>query len=125
MSGWTWAGFAVAAGAGACLRYLADTWLQNVTDGVFPFGTLAVNITGSFLFGVISEAALRHVVGASLATIVGTGFCGAYTTFSTFTFETVQLAEEGALWEAAVNVGASIAGGLAAAAAGMALGAVV
>jgi len=97
---------------GAPLRYLTDLFVQSRHDSVFPWGTFAVNIVGSLILGV--TAAL--VVGLALPTwvlaLLGTGFCGALTTFSTFGFETVRLLEEGSLLTALTNSVASLAVGL-------------
>lgn len=120
----TWIAFLVAAAIGAPARYLIDGWVQDRTSGAFPWGTFAVNITGCLLLGLLTGAGLYHGLGASARTAVGTGGMGAYTTFSTFTYETVRLAEEGAIDEAFRNAAASFLVGLAAASAGLALMAV-
>ena len=95
---------------GAPLRYLTDQAVQRRRRTAFPWGTWTVNVIGSFVLGLVAAAGPTWVV-----TLVGTGFCGALTTFSTFGYETVRLKEEGLPWLAAANVGASIAAGLAAA----------
>jgi CrcB protein len=110
----------VGGAVGAPLRYLADLFVQSRHDSVFPWGTLAVNVVGSLLLGGVAAA----VAGGApewLLTLVGTGFCGALTTFSTFGYETVRLVEDGSLLEAAGNVVASVAVGLGACAAGWAV----
>ncbi len=124
MSGATWIAFLAAAGVGAPARYLLDVAVQDRTSGAFPWGTFAVNVTGCLLLGLLTGAGLYHGFSASARTAVGTGGCGAYTTFSTFTYETVRLAEEGAFDDALRNAAASFVAGLAAAAAGLALMAV-
>jgi len=114
----------VAAGAlGAPARYLLDGAVQDRTRGAFPWGTLVVNVTGSLLFGFITGLALHHAFPRTPRIVLGTGFCGAYTTFSTFTFETVRLIEEGALNEAIRNALGTLVAGTAAAALGFALAA--
>ncbi|HET6794825.1 MAG TPA: fluoride efflux transporter CrcB [Acidimicrobiales bacterium] len=116
----------VAAGAvGAPCRYLVDSWVTDRTAGSFPWGTLAVNLSGSVVLGFLTGLVLFHAFSDAPRLVVGTGFCGAYTTFSTFGFETVRLIEEGALLEAAENVVVSVIGGLAGAAAGLALAGLV
>lgn len=86
-----------AAGAiGAAARYLLDGAVQDRAAGPFPFGTLAVNVVGSVILGFLAGYVLSHVGGRTARTIVGTGFCGALTTWSTASWETVRLAEEGA-----------------------------
>ena len=93
MSPSVWVAFLVAAAVGASARYLLDGFVQDRTDGEFPWGTCVVNVSGSFVLGVITGLALYHGLGVDSKLVLGTGFCGAYTTFSTFTYETVRLAE--------------------------------
>jgi fluoride exporter len=115
-----WLGFIVAGALGAPARYLLDDAISSRTQGVFPWGTLVVNVSGSFLLGLLTGLALFHALPATPKVILGAGFCGAYTTFSTFTYETVRLVEEGAVNEAVRNSLASLVLGTAAAAAGLA-----
>jgi CrcB protein len=117
----TWIAFLAAAAVGAPARYLLDRVVQDATGGEFPWGTCAINISGSFLLGVLSGLGLYHAFAADARLVLGTGFCGAYTTFSTFTFETVRLAERGRTAGALRNVVVNTGGGLLAAAAGLAL----
>lgn len=105
----------VGAAVGAPLRYLADRAVQSWHVTRFPFGTLAVNVVGSFALGCVAGAS------PNLVALLGTGLCGALTTYSTFSFETVRLAEDGEHWQAFANVATSIAAGVAAAALGYAL----
>lgn len=121
MTGTTWIAFVVAAGIGAPSRYLIDGWVQDRTGGAFPWGTFVVNVTGCLLLGLLTGLGLYHGLSDSVRTAVGTGGLGAYTTFSTFTYETVRLAEEGAVNDAARNAVASFAVGLLAASLGFAL----
>jgi CrcB protein len=116
-----WAVFLAAAAIGAPSRYLLDGWVQDRTRGVFPWGTLTVNVSGCLLLGVLTGLGLYHDLDSTTRTVLGAGGLGAYTTFSTFTFETSRLAEEGALDEAFRNVAANVLVGLAAASAGLAL----
>jgi CrcB protein len=111
----------VAAAVGAPLRYLVDQAVQHRRDGPFPLGTLTINVTGSLLLGLLTGLARHHGLSPAALTVLGTGLLGAYTTFSTFSYETVRLLEDGALLEATLNVATSIAVGLAAAAAGLGL----
>jgi fluoride exporter len=106
---------------GAPARYLADGFVQSRARGVFPWGTFAINVSGSFVLGVVIGAALYHGLGPLPKAAIATGFCGAYTTFSTFSYETVRLLEEGAVVTASLNALVSVAVGLVAAAAGIAL----
>ena len=109
----TWLAFAAASATGAVARYLVD----GAITGRFPWGTLVVNATGSFLCGFLTGLALAH--GPRIVLV--TGFCGAYTTFSTFTYETVRLVEEGSMAAAVGNVAATALTCAVAAAAGLAL----
>lgn len=102
---------------GAPARYLTDQAVQRWRGTAFPWGTWTVNVVGSFVLGAVLAAGPGWVV-----TLAGTGFCGALTTFSTFGYETVRLAEEGDTTTAAWNVIGSLVAGLAAAALGWWLG---
>jgi len=116
----------VLAGAiGAPTRYFIDGWVQRHASGVFPWGTFVINVTGSFLLGVITGLSLYHGFGLVPKTATGTGFCGAYTTFSTFSYETIRLVEEGSIQPALANAGGSVVIGLAAAALGLSLTALI
>jgi CrcB protein len=124
MSTTAWLAFLTAAAVGAPARYLIDGYVQDRTRGAFPWGTFVVNITGCFVLGILTGLGLYHHLGPTTRTILGTGGMGAYTTFSTFTFETIRLAEEGATTEALRNTVANLLVGLAAASAGLALTAI-
>jgi CrcB protein len=117
------AGIAVAGALGAPVRYVLDGFVQDRADGVFPRGTFVVNVTGSFLLGLLTGLLLYHAFPSDPKIVLGTGFCGAYTTFSTFTYETVRLAEERAFVAAFQNALGSIVVPALAAAAGLALAA--
>jgi len=118
-----WAGFVIAAAVGAPLRYLVDGAIAERAEGVFPWGTFVINASGSLVLGVLTGLGLYHAFPKVPKVILGTGFCGAYTTFSTFTYETVELLEEGALNEAARNAFGTLIVGAGAAALGLALAA--
>ncbi|KOT37898.1 chromosome condensation protein CrcB [Streptomyces caelestis] len=107
--------------AGAPLRYLTDRAVQSRHDSVFPWGTFTVNVTGSLVLGLLTGATAAGAAGSRLQLLLGTGLCGALTTYSTFSYETLRLAGAGARGYAAVNVVASVAAGLGAAFAGAAL----
>lgn len=116
MSAPTWVGFWAAAAVGAVLRYVVDAAIIDRTEGLFPWGTFVINVTGSFILGIVTGLGLYHGLSTAPRLVLGTAFCGAYTTFSTFTFETVRLAEEGAGANAVRNaLGTLVAGGIAAA----------
>jgi CrcB protein len=116
----------VIAGAlvGAPLRHLTDraVRLRLRPGAVFPWGTFAVNVAGSLFLGLLTGAAVAGAAGDRLELLLGTGLCGALTTYSTFSWETLRLAEDGSPVLAAVNVVASVAAGLGAMYAGVALG---
>jgi CrcB protein len=100
---------------GAPARYLTDRLVQSRHTTGFPWGTLTVNVVGSFVLGAVTGAAASPWITA----LVGTGFCGALTTYSTFGWETVHLPRP----LAALNAIASVLAGLGAAALGLAVGA--
>jgi CrcB protein len=110
------------AALGAPARYLADRAIQSRHDSVFPWGTLTVNVVGSLILGTLVGLGTRHHLPAEVLAAVGTGFCGALTTYSTFGFETVRLVEDGARLYAVLNVAASVAAGCGAAVLGHAVG---
>ncbi|MFE2958877.1 fluoride efflux transporter CrcB [Nocardia tengchongensis] len=96
---------------GAPLRYLTDRAIQTRHDSGFPWGTLTVNLTGCLILGALTGAAVSSPTYA----LLGTGFCGALTTYSTFGYETIRLTEERSYLYAALNVTVSIVAGLGAA----------
>jgi CrcB protein len=100
---------------GAPARYLADRALQARHDSVFPWGTFAVNMAGSLLLGFLLGAQRHLGLPTSVVLLLGTGFCGGLTTFSTFGYETLRLLEDGAVGEAGLNVIGSLAVGVLAA----------
>ncbi|MGQ4516393.1 fluoride efflux transporter CrcB [Streptomyces sp. DW26H14] len=102
----------VGGAVGAPLRYLTDRTVQARHDTVFPWGTFAVNVVGSFILGLLTGGTMAGAVDPHLQLLLGTGLCGALTTYSTFSFETLRLAESGAKFFAAANVVASIVAGL-------------
>lgn len=110
-----------AAGLGAVARYLLDQFVGHRVAGDFPYGTLVINISGSFLLGLMLGLAAHHGLTNAPTTILGAGFAGGYTTLSTWAFETLALVEQRQYRQATVNVVASTGLGLAAAAAGLAL----
>lgn len=106
---------------GAPARYLTDVVVQSRHDSVLPWGTISINVAGSFVLGLVAGLASGSA-SAWVLTLIGTGFCGALTTFSTFSYETVRLANAGQ-WRAAVgNVLVSLAAGFAAVCLGWWLG---
>lgn len=105
---------------GAPLRYLTDRLVQRRYDQVFPLGTLLVNVAGSLLLGALLGLSAAGVLPQWVSPLAGVGFCGALTTFSTFSFETLRLLEEGATLEAGLNVVSTLVAGVAAASGGYA-----
>jgi CrcB protein len=107
---------------GAPARALLDRAVSARTRTSFPVGTLVVNCSGSFLLGVLTGLGLHHQLPFGISALAATGFCGAFTTFSTFSFETLRLLEDAAYPRAVLYVALSFAVGLAAGGAGLALG---
>jgi fluoride exporter len=106
---------------GAPLRYLTDQAVQTRHDTVFPWGTFTVNIVGSAVLGLVTGAFLATAAPHSVQLLVGVGFCGALTTYSTFSYETLRLYEDGASFYALANVIISVAAALGAAFTGAAV----
>ena len=107
---------------GAPTRAVVDRAVMSHRSATFAFGTLVVNATGSILFGVLTGLHLSHHLGSVALALFGTGFCGAYTTFSTFTYEVLGLLEDGRIRYAAAIAGLSVATALAGAVVGVAIG---
>ncbi|MFI8348996.1 fluoride efflux transporter CrcB [Streptomyces sp. NPDC085596] len=101
--------------AGAPLRYLTDRAVQKRHDAVFPWGTFTVNVLGCFILGLLTGAVVAGAATSHVQLLIGTGLCGALTTYSTFSYETLRLTEDGARFLAAANVVASVVAGLGAA----------
>lgn len=113
----------VIAGAlvGAPLRYLTDRFIQKRHDSDFPWGTFTVNVVGSAILGFVTGATSAADVPHWVQLLVGTGLCGALTTYSTFSYETLRLFERGSRFTAALNVVASILAALGSAYLGLAV----
>jgi CrcB protein len=109
----------IGAAVGAPARFLTDRAIQNRHDSLFPWGTLCVNVVASFVLGVV----VGLDVSARVTALVGTGFCGGLSTWSTLGYETLRLVEDRARWFAVLNVAGSVLAGLAAAALGWLIGA--
>lgn len=112
---------ALVGGAGAIARFLLDGAVSQRLRRDFPYGTLAVNVSGSFALGLLSGAA----VAPDALAVAGTGFLGGYTTFSTWMLESHRLEEDGRRWHGGLNIGVSLFLGVTAAWAGRALGGVL
>ena len=120
---------ALGSAAGGVARWSVGSWVQRLTGGlppaVFPVGTLVVNATGSFVLGLLAAWLARPGAGARteiMWLLVGVGFCGGYTTFSTFSLDTMALLETRGGTAAAVNVVGSVSAGLIGVVAGMLIG---
>ena len=114
-----WVGVMLIGGAGSVVRFFADGLVASAADRAFPFGTLAVNVSGAVILGLITGLALGH----EQALLAGTAAVGSYTTFSTWMLETQRLTEERQHRTATANVIVSLAFGIAGAALGRLLGA--
>jgi CrcB protein len=97
---------------GAPARYLADRIVQARHDSVFPWGTFTVNMAGSLVLGFLLGAERHLGLPPAVFGLLGTGFCGGLTTFSTFGYETLRLLEDGAIGEAGLNVIGSLVVGV-------------
>ncbi len=92
-------------GLGCVLRYLLTLWVQQLAGRNFPYGTLFVNVSGSFLLGLLLTMGVRQFpVSPDLRLGLSVGFLGGFTTFSTFSYQTLMLLEEGSYWSVGVNV---------------------
>jgi len=108
---------------GAITRYTLSLWIDGRVGSAFPLATFLVNVTGSFVLGLLSGALeFATSVPPEVRLAIGVGFLGAYTTFSTFSYETLRLVEAGDVAIAVGYVAASVAAGFSAAILGMALG---
>ena len=106
-------GLAIAGAAGTLFRYGLSGLIQKSASSLFPLGTLSVNAIGCFVFGFIWTVSLeRLIVSSDMRVVILTGFLGAFTTFSSFIFETDQLIENSQWLLAGVNILASLALGL-------------
>lgn len=95
---------------GAPVRYLIDRGVQARHDSLFPWGTFTANITGCLILGGLTGAGLA--LPAPLLALIGTGFCGALTTYSTFSYETLRLVEQKSYFYATANITVSVIAGL-------------
>jgi fluoride exporter len=113
-----WAGVVLIGGAGSVVRFLADGLVSSAAGRDFPYGTLAINISGAVILGLLTGLGL----GGDQALLAGTAAVGSYTTFSTWMLESQRMAEERQYAKVAVNIFVSLALGVAAAAAGRLIG---
>lgn len=121
-----WSGLISCAGAcGALVRYFIGRFVATHFSVTFPWATLLINVSGAFLIGLISGMVTRHVVNVQMQSVLATGFLGGYTTFSTMSWESVQLARGGNRRLAILYLGGNFVPGLLAAAVGLLLGGLV
>lgn len=113
---------AVAGGCGALLRFLLDGFVKSKTNGALPIGTIIINVTGSFLLGLLTGFAAAHGVPMLVQRVLGTGLLGGYTTFSTASVETFRLLQTRRYAAAALNAAGMLIVSVAAAMGGLALG---
>jgi CrcB protein len=107
---------------GTLLRYLVSGWTHNVANTTFPVGTLVVNLAGSFLIGLVWGLTEEQTFSPSMRLFIFIGLFGGFTTFSTFSLETMHLLREGAYWPAIANILLSNIGGIILAIGGLFLG---
>jgi CrcB protein len=108
--------------AGSVARYVIGGWVANRLGTSFPYGTFIINVTGSFILGVVLGVLEGHPLSPVVRLSIAIGFIGGYTTFSTFTYETIRLLEDGSLLLASVNIIGSVALGVASGLIGLTIG---
>jgi len=96
---------------GAVARYLLGGWVQQRWGAGFPYGTLVINVSGSFVLGLFATLALRLAWSEQWRLLIAVGFVGAYTTFSTFEYETLRLIADGNRYQAALYLLGSVIAG--------------
>ena len=111
----------LAGASGAVTRFLLDAWTKQRWKSPFPLATVVINVTGSLFLGILAALVLFHDQPSIWQTVLGTGFCGGYTTFSTASFETVRLVQQGRRTLALLNATVSLVMSVASCAAGFAL----
>lgn len=104
----TYVAISVGAVLGANARFLVGGWVADRLGPAFPYGTLVINVTGSILIGFVLTIATERLVAPWFVPLLAIGFLGSYTTFSTFSYETLALIQDGAMINAAANVVVSI-----------------
>ncbi len=121
-----WIGLVGLAGAcGALARYLIGRLVLARTHSIFPWSTLLINVTGAFLIGFVSGVTARRVLAPAIQTVLATGFLGGYTTFSTMSWEGMQLLRGGGMRRCVFYLGGTLIPGLLAAALGVFLGGIL
>jgi len=115
----------LAGAMGALVRYVLGRFVAERTRSPFPLGTLLINVSGAFLIGITFVTASHHLISSSMQAILATGFLGGYTTFSTMSWEGVQLVRGGSLWISVLYLGGTVALGLLAVILGFGVGRVI
>lgn len=115
----------LAGGLGAGTRFVVDGLVRSRFRTALPVGTIAINVTGSFLLGLVAGAVIARAAPVELQAIAGTGFLGGYTTFSTASFETVRLIQSRRTGLALLNGLGTALAAVGAAAVGLAVGSVL
>jgi fluoride exporter len=114
---------AVGTGVGAITRYLTHHFVSTRLERDFPWATLLVNVVGSFILGFVVAVTARHAASETVRLIIGVGFCGGLTTFSTYSYESLDLLRRSRHGHAGLYAAVTIVAGLLAAALGLTLGA--
>ena len=106
---WLLASIGIGSAVGGISRFLIGVFVQQRLGGEFPLGTLIINITGSFILGFLIRYALATpAISVEVRALLTTGFCGGYTTFSTFSYETATLFEDGDYRRATLYIVSSV-----------------
>lgn len=113
----------LAGGVGAVARFVADGLVRSRVSGAMPWGTVLINVTGSLLLGLVTGMLGAQLLSPELQVVLGAGFLGGYTTFSTASVETARLLQERRVLYALGNLLGSLVAGSAAAALGLVVGA--
>ena len=112
----------LAGGLGSGARFLIGVWAIAAIGPQFPYGTLIVNLVGSFALGLVAQLAMAGVISVEMRAAIGAGFLGGFTTYSSFNQETIAMFSGGATGAAVLNIAITLAGGLAAGLLGAAAG---
>ncbi len=112
----------LAGATGALVRYLIGRLVAEKITATFPLGTLLINVSGAFLIGLLFALTAKQIISSQLQIVLATGFLGGYTTFSTMSWEGVQLARGKNLRQSVLYLGGNVAFGLPAVMLGLALG---
>ena len=115
----------VAGACGALSRYLLSRFVAEHLRSRFPLGTLFINVSGAFLIGVVFMTTSRHLLSPTLQAVLATGFLGGYTTFSTMSWEIIQLVRSSQARASFMYIGSTVVPGLVAVVLGFALGRVI